>query len=453
MNDPPAIKIALMGPFGSGNLGDAATQDAMIATLRKRYPTAEIFGISVYPEDTEARHGIRSFPMHRSVRRTPQTAPEPPGLAPYRPTVASLAGLKAFVKRLAPLYFLLRLVKKLVGMVGTLLGELRFSIACHRTLKGIDVLLCSGGGQLDDHWGGPWVQPLSLFRWALVARLAGTRFGFISVGVGHLDAPMSRFLVRRALSWAEYRSFRDPQSSARVARLGADAAGPVFPDLAFSLPVPDRTAASDRGSGGQIATVGINVIPYCAPGGWPDSDLGRYSAYLEKIGQLVAWLARQGLRVMIFPTAETMDMRAVRDLEARHLCALSPDLKARVSIDALKGVGRLLQLLGECDLVIASRFHGVLLSFLMGTPAIGLSYHWKIDELMKECGQEARCFAIDSVTCETVQLAVEQLSKEREPAIEAIDHRIRSNQDQLADQYDRLFAFIAKAAQRRRGTA
>lgn len=448
-----SIKIALMGPFGSGNLGDAATQDAMIANVRQRFPSAEIFGISVYPEDTEARHGIKSFPMHPSVRTAATGSPQGQSAAPDPAPVATsgLERLKAAIKRCGPLYHLLQVPKKAVAALAAAVEELRFMIACYRAIKGIDLLLCSGGGQLDDHWGGPWVQPFALFRWALVARLAGVKFGFVSVGVGHLDSPVSRFLIRRALSWAAYRTFRDPRSAARVAQLGIEDAGAVFPDLAYSLPHPHHAAQEPRLVSDKFATVGVNVIPYCAARGWPDREPAVYQEYLTKIATVVAWLAERGLKVVIFPTAEAMDMLAVGDLESRLLKTLSPELRARITIDPVKGVKNLLLLLRTCDLVITSRFHGVLLSFVVGTPAIGLSYHWKIDEVMKECGQEASCFDIRTATVAQVQAAFERLSNEGASARTAIQQRVHSSERQLAAQYDQLFAMVEKTAQHRPG--
>ena len=59
------MRVGLFSPMGTGNLGDASTQDAVIFNLRKRLPSIEILGFSLNAEDTASRHGIPSFPISR----------------------------------------------------------------------------------------------------------------------------------------------------------------------------------------------------------------------------------------------------------------------------------------------------------------------------------------------------------------------------------------------------
>src|SRR5437764_12669732 len=59
------LTIGLMGPFGYGNLGDAASVEAMILNIRARLPNARIYGFSLNPADIERRHGIPGFPVSR----------------------------------------------------------------------------------------------------------------------------------------------------------------------------------------------------------------------------------------------------------------------------------------------------------------------------------------------------------------------------------------------------
>ena len=57
--------IGLMGPFGFGNLGDAAIQQAIIQHLYERYPQAKVIGFWLNPQDTEMRHNIWDYSVGR----------------------------------------------------------------------------------------------------------------------------------------------------------------------------------------------------------------------------------------------------------------------------------------------------------------------------------------------------------------------------------------------------
>src|SRR5215467_5180564 len=56
-------KIGLLNHMGGGNLGDDATQDAVIQNIKSRWPNAEIFLFSMNPADSCPRHGILSYPI------------------------------------------------------------------------------------------------------------------------------------------------------------------------------------------------------------------------------------------------------------------------------------------------------------------------------------------------------------------------------------------------------
>ena len=75
--------------------------------------------------------------------------------------------------------------------------EARHIINGFDLLKNVDVFVISGGGQLNEVWGGPWVQPYAMMKWAVLARLRGAKPIFLSVGFGSLDTRLSRFFTLR----------------------------------------------------------------------------------------------------------------------------------------------------------------------------------------------------------------------------------------------------------------
>jgi polysaccharide pyruvyl transferase WcaK-like protein len=77
----------------------------------------------------------------------------------------------------------------------------------------------------------------------------------------------------------------------------------------------------------------------------------------------------------------------IRDVEVvtkGRLPALSGD---SLTCPAVVSFDDLLAVIARTDIVVASRFHGIILSFLMNRPTIGLSYYRKMDELMTDMDQ------------------------------------------------------------------
>src|ERR1700683_3373216 len=56
-------KIGLLNHIGWGNLGDDATEAAVMQNIKKRWPDAEISLFSMNPPDTRSRHGVAAYPI------------------------------------------------------------------------------------------------------------------------------------------------------------------------------------------------------------------------------------------------------------------------------------------------------------------------------------------------------------------------------------------------------
>ena len=226
----PRCRVALLGPYGTGNLGDAAIQEAIIQSLRRHLREVEFWGVSLRPADTMERHGIQAFPISRHVldkhcnSRPQQT---------WRDINGSK---KTAIHDQWPSIF-----ANLASRMCDVLHEIRFMVKAFRFLKEIEVLIFSGGGQLDEYWGGPWGQPFTLFKWAFFAKLAGCKVVFCGVGVDSLKSSLSKRFIRSALSLAQYRSYRDERSRSIAEEIGQHCKGFVHPDLAYGLDVSSLT--------------------------------------------------------------------------------------------------------------------------------------------------------------------------------------------------------------------
>jgi polysaccharide pyruvyl transferase WcaK-like protein len=432
-------RIALLSPpIGNGNLGDEATVAAVIQALRRRRPADEIYVVCPNPSDTSSRHGVRTRPIASGVSRWRPPAPtakvRPPGLPP------AMHGCTGTI--LGRLPRIARTLRRLSAAPRVALRAVRdawFLASAVHELRGTRALIVTGSGIVSDHFGGPANFPLTLFRWAVAARLAGARVAVLSVGAGPLTSPLSRWLVRSALSLATYCSARDETSRAILQDLLPNRPVPLVPDLAHGLAVTGgrRTLPTDH----QV--VAVNAFPHFDPRYWPVADAGRYARYLERLGALVAWLLRRRYRVTLFPTQLRADPPVLRELRREVLRFAGEEHDRDLIEPPISTVEDLLACLASADFVVATRFHGILLSLRLGKPVLALSNHHKMTELMNDMEQSDYVLDIDQFTPESAAERFDHLVQNA-PAIRAeLLARASARQAAVERQYDTVLALLA----------
>jgi polysaccharide pyruvyl transferase WcaK-like protein len=413
------LRVAFVSPSGLGNLGDAAIIDSFLAGLRRRRPGAEIVGFTLNPADTQVRHGVDastcgafSLP-HYTVRRTPRSA-APEGDGGIGADIGADDGADGADDERAPrMRQLRRAVAAIPGArqgrraVAMAVAELRHQREVAARLVGFDHVVVSGGGQLDEFWGGPFGHPYTLYRFSRAARRAGARFDILSVGTGTLSTALGRRFVRRALAAASYRSFRDARSRELAAVAGADATDPVVPDLAYGLPL-----SGDAPPPRARRLIGIAPMCYADPRVWPKPDAARYADHLASLAAIAARAVRDGHEVAMFGT-DRPDRAPVDECHARAAGQLTGDERARLWVNPVESVAALMPLLAACDAVVAARFHGVLLAHVVGCPVIAVSHERKVATLMSEIGHEAYCFPIDGLDPAAASAALARVLAQR----------------------------------------
>lgn len=418
------MKIGLMGPFGFGNLGDAATQDAIIHHLRQRFPQAELIGYSLNPEDTESRHGIVSFAISRQSWKNDGTRP----IAARMAAIASWFGRQPIPGRRGIERWLRRLPI-----------EHALILDARRHLSGVDLLVISGGGQIEDYWGGggPWSYPYTLLKWCTIARLSGAKIAVVSVGAGPIRYRLSKLFLRRALALVDYRSYRDVFSQRLAQSIGVATDNGVFPDLAFSLPLPEKSPEPTARSARRIA---IGPIGFMKPDFWPEENPDQYEAYASKLVVFVRHLIDRGDTIVFIPGEAHYDQVIIGEILDR--LELNQDAAERIERPKIETVSDLVRELSGVDFVIASRFHNLVLAQMLGKPTLALSYQEKIDSLMNAMGLQEFCFRIPNIDVPT--LLQQTTSLEAQSA--AIRERLLKNcalyRSNLSRQYEIVFALV-----------
>ena len=379
-----APRIGIIYPSGWGNLGDEAILQATFEGLRERWPDVVLRAFTLHPERTSKGHGVEAEfltgvnrPMFLSAR----------GDGPF--PVRAARGL---ARRTRSIPLLGNLCSVAADLTAAVVFESISLRSAWRWLKTADLLLASGGGQLDAVWGGAWGQPYALARWAWLAQRAGVPFAFLSVGYGGAQTRMSKRLLRYAVSRAAYCSVRDSGSRSLTRQLGVTADLPVVPDLAFAL----RTGAPLRPRRPGL-DVGISPMVYMRPGSWPNESLAEYQRYLTLWAGLVSDRVGRGDRVHLFVT-DPADMNAVRDLWDQ----LDAAARAGCSIEGANTPDALLELFRRLDVVVSSRLHGVLLAIVAGRPVLALSHERKVRAVMSDAGIDSFCADLPTATMDQI---------------------------------------------------
>jgi polysaccharide pyruvyl transferase WcaK-like protein len=394
-----APRYVLFGHFGAGNWGNECTLYACLQCLRRLRPDAQLVCLSTTPSDTSQRYGVTSFGLLDAQRDG-----------------------RAVRRKDKPVWR--RLLQLMAAQPKQLLVMLR-------ALRGADALVMTGTGMITDWGEGPLGLPFSMWQWALIARAFSCRVIFMSVGVEEIEHPLARFWLRRALALAHYRSFRDEHSRARLRRLGMNVeSDPLYPDLAFTLPVPHAAASPTR----RARVVGLGVFSYRSRGEGGVEAQNAYRAYIDKLGLFVKFLfeSGHGVRLLIGDISDIPVAEAVLAWLAERALP-RPDFEQAISVE------QLLQQIAQTDVVVGTRFHTILLSLRLGRPALSISYERKNDVLMESIGLSEYCQSLDDFDLERLKQQFRELEERADQLAPRIAQHVVGLAQQLDTQYRALF--------------
>jgi polysaccharide pyruvyl transferase WcaK-like protein len=394
-----AKRIALLGNFGSFNLGNEASFEAMLRTLRNHHADADIVSICRYPERLQQRFGIPSYPLGRRKFATEWRN---------------------------------RLDRFLLYVPSTL----RLFASALLTTRAADILIVPGTGLLDDFGERPSAMPLELCIWCLTALLLNRPVAFVSIGAGPIKNRSSRLLMSLSARMASYRSYRDEASKVFVAGLGVNVEDDdVYPDIVFSLDTPEISLSGGRA---ERLRVGIGVMSYY---GWcPDAenDDETYGAYLANLAQFVIWTLQQGYCVRLL-IGNQSDMPTVQAIIDRVAAQMDLDKTSLIS-EPTETFEQLMTQVLDTDVVVATRFHNVVAALKAGKPVISLGYADKNVHLLKEFELDRYNQKVDAID---VELLIRQF-KEIVVGRERISASVRNKLGRLKKSLQRQEAHLLR---------
>lgn len=439
----PAPTIGILGHYGNRNLGDEASIQSLVQGLRRHAPDARLYGFSLDPMDTAIRYTMPAYPLKRAARSAAVTAVT--GLDAGELTRPSVGREPADgeprdtrrtprwrrrLKRLPGLRPTGRLLRAFAKGAAAVIGEIRFIRRSLPVLGDLDLLVIAGSNQLEDKFGGVRGFPYTLLKWVFMARLRGVRVCFVCVGAGRTHHAASRWMISRAVERADYIVFRDEPSRALV--FGDAPRGAVCPDLAHGLARPESTAAPTDRRVPDGRVIGINPMPVFDPRYWPVADGRAYQRYVRCMAEISRRLANDGHRVIYF-AMQPVDDRTIAEVRG----ALAPSMADATEVVQAMDVAELLAALARTDAVIATRFHGVLLSLVARRPVLAIAYERKTLDLMRGFGLGTYGVTLGNESPERLYTTVRQLLAD-ERVLPILDRESRRCRLALEAQYDRI---------------
>jgi polysaccharide pyruvyl transferase WcaK-like protein len=403
-------RIVFFGNFGTKNLGNECTLDSIVRITLNRVPDARLACLCPLPKDTAARHNILAF---GSVS-TPPLEQSP---------------LARWIRRI-----------------------FRIPIEMLQWIRGIGLMASSqmlvvpGTGLISDHLTGPLGWPYDTFKWSAIAKLCRVKVLFVSVGVGPIYHPLSKWFIKKSLRSADYRSYRDIGSKEYLDGIGFSTEGDrVRPDLAFGLP-DDMFSKKFAGESGK-KVIGLGLKDYYGPDGSAGQpDAKAYYDYLSTMAAFVAWLCDRSYTVRVLIGDVTYDSRVMLDFaDLLKERGFMPGDGRVISEPALT-VDQLLTQLATTDLVISPRFHNLVLALMYRKPVLALSSHPKLDSLMAELNLQEYCIPLDNFSTKMLIDVFLRLEKDAEKLKPLIEKQVEHFREELELQYSEIFSFYQSNA-------
>jgi polysaccharide pyruvyl transferase WcaK-like protein len=453
------MKVGLLTPYVGTNLGDGAIQTSLIDAIRRELPEAQLWGITLSPSETRKRHNIPCFPLtglrvayyseslfapveglrirfseagSHPEARDPGPPVEPPG-------VDRRARIWSSLKAIPIIGSALKLLLKGVRNGFLVFHEVAHLVRSLKFVKSMDMVIVAGGGQLDEEWGGPWGHPYVLFRWAILAKIAGTKFVVLSVGAGRLRTLLGRLFIRQALALACYRSYRDQVSKGRLQSWKFTRSDPCVPDLAFGLELqrgPTATVPPDR-----ELIVGISPIAFGHARGWPTPAHDIYARYLSALAEFAAKLDSIGYAIVLF-TSSGIDRLVVTELLEQVTRDFSISLRDRIRVPRVDTVDEFFVEVSKVDVVVASRLHGTILSHMLGKPVLAISFDPKVDTHMRDVGQGGFLLDIRQFTADDLMGSFELLVRNAASIRKTVNQHLLAFRASIRNQYEKLATLL-----------
>ena len=378
------MRVGIFGSYNYASIGDHTILIGLLTQFRRRFPHSSFVIFAASPDSVrETLSGERDTKIVQGML----------GLSTGKKAHQENAKAKSVSYRLERWieHVALRLPKLLsvwhnfyraiFVVVYDIFVITRFSFwsGVKKEIETLQVFVIGGGNLLMDMFPRWPIYPL---MYTLIAKLSGVPVVFYAVGAGPLKTLRGRLYLRLACALSDGLTFRDEGSLEMVAeKLGVERNKMYLAaDPAFCLRVgKSKSQVAER----KPLRIGVTVVSFYRKGYWPSPDSTVYWRYCRVMANVLSQVQHALDAHLTFFATNVQDIVAAQDI----VSLLDSSEQVEI-VDQRLSVDDILSLLTEMDLVIGTRLHSLILSFVAGVPGVAFAYQPKVLAFYQRIGME-----------------------------------------------------------------
>jgi len=290
-----------------------------------------------------------------------------------------------------------------------------------------DLILSCGGGFLNDNY---YLGLIRRLYGLLVAKRLKKPVMIYAQSIGPFRRAPYVELARAVLNHVDAITTRDSLSLEVLKDIGVVSPLVEFTaDAAFSLPpageengvaIPSRWTIQK----GDAPVMGISVRRWQYPGAVAPEK--KHRRYIHEIAKVADYLTSEyEARLIFVPMALGEEGYHADDRKVAHQVMQCMEQKKAASVlDDVLMPWQMREVLGNLDLLLATRMHALILATTMYVPSVGISYEFKIDEYMNRIGQGELVCDIQTLSHEELVSKIDNAWRHRWDIREALKRRI-----------------------------
>ena len=186
--------------------------------------------------------------------------------------------------------------------------------------------------------------------------------------------------------------------------------------------------------------MGLGLMAHAWNYGAADPRPETYTAYLQSLAVFAIWLLEHDYDIRLLLGDGDGDPVAIEQFRSVLRARLGSYDEQRVVARPIASVQDVLDELAATDVVVATRFHNVLLALLLDTPVIAIAFHHKCTSLMRQMQLSDYCHEINGMDAERLIAQFRKLEENQTAVKRAIRQGVDEARAALDEQYDLLFA-------------